>query len=416
MKRLLKYYSLLLLMLPGITAADAQQKKQVVKKHIAAQKNKPVQDNKTASAPNDDTEKWLYSDSLQFFAEDSMAQVKDSLFYEDELKKSSDEFFKTYNAYHYPKDSLSYVDSITANWIKTNTSISADSASDLISKKFTTGLQKARAIFYWIASTIQYDYYSFSNNLVQPIFDHDADAVYTFKNKKGVCQNYSNLYQYMCKKAGLECKIIHGWGKNFPICITGNTDKNTNHAWNAVKTNKGWILLDATWATIDTTGKVDAYWFNTPPEEFIYNHFPEDSSFQLLKSKMSKDQFAKYPIVSETLFKSKFDFEVPETGTFSIANNKFSISVSETDKEYAVAYQLMPFKGTDWQQYLQNMELINLESTIIHNKKNKSDDYEVTIPSKGVWWLAVSINKKIKNKYVDIVPFSEAIIFKIIYQ
>ena len=88
----------------------------------------------------------------------------------------------------------------------------------------------------------------------------------------------------------------------------------------------------------------------------------------------------------------------------------------ETQKNYSIGYSIMPYKGTDWRPYMENMEAQTLETKSIPDKKNRSIDYETEIPAKGVWWLSIYISKKINNKYLDAVSFPEAIIFKITYK
>jgi transglutaminase/protease-like cytokinesis protein 3 len=409
MKKTLKYHALLIILLLAFVNANCQKKKYAKKsKSSSIQKIKPQVFNS-----EEEMYKWIYEDSIKSSRLDSINWIKDSIAIEVNNRKSEDEFSKLYQENWYPKDSLSYVDDIVEKIINTNVNITADSAALLVAKRFTRPLQKARAIFFWIASTVQYDDYLYSNNLVQPIFNNNIDAQQTFKTKKGVCQNYANLYKYMCDKVELECKSIFGWGKNFPICI--NPEGEINHAWNTVKINKKWILLDATWATIDTSNRVDSYWFNTPPEQFIYSHLPEDSTFQLLNKKFTKKIFLNFPIVSDFLFKSKLDFEIPEQGNFILNNNKFTISVPLQEKNYTIDYSIMPYKGNDAKFYTSNADRQNLVTKIIVDKKNRNLDYEVEISSKGVWWLAVTLNKRIKSKYLNEVLFPKAIMFKITY-
>ena len=420
MKKYFRYFSCFIILIAiTIIDADGQAKKAVVRRAKVKAKQK---DENIIVSPQFKTQeeytKWFYEDSLKSAIADSINRIKDSVNEEVESKKAEEEFSRIYRENWYPKDSLSYIDDIANQIISENESINIDKAISLITKRFNSPIQKARAIFFWIASTIEYDYYSFSNDLVIPIADMRLDAIRTFTEKKGVCQNYSNLYNYMCTRAGVECKTITGWGKNFPFCITGGAGENINHAWNCVNTNKGWILLDVTWAKIDTSKhKVDNYWFNTTPGEFIYNHFPEDSLFQFLRSKITKLQFENYPIVSPFLFKSKIDFEVPEIGRFILTGNKFSITKPESEKDYSIAYSVIPFKGTSWKPYLENMQEQPLECTSTADRKNKVVRYEAVIPSKGVWWLSVYINKTVKTKYnyMNLVSFPAAIIFKVTY-
>jgi len=392
-----------LLLVCTIVPADGQTKK--------TNKPKPITQQKAQSPTFNSIEelnKWITQDSLKRAVEDSIDYIKDSIAADIENKNWSDKISQSW----YPKDSLSYIDDIVQGMITEHQNIGPDGAVAIIKKRFASSLQQARAIFFWIASTISYDYNAFNNNLVMPIYDNDADAANTFRQKKGVCQNYANLYKYMCDKAGIECKFIVGLGKNFPLCI--NPQEESNHAWNCVKTNKGWMLLDATWARIDTN-RVDCYWFNIPPDQFIHDHFPLDSSLQFLKKPVTRKQFLNYPIVSPFLFKSKLDFEIPDYGSFKLVSNKFSIGVPLEEKSFTIGYTIMPYKGDDWRPYFEKMEEQNLETKIIVNKKDKTVDYEVEIPAKGTWWLSVTLNKKLDKTGTVEISFPQVIILKITY-
>ncbi|MBN1234540.1 MAG: hypothetical protein JW999_00645, partial [Methanotrichaceae archaeon] len=78
-------------------------------------------------------------------------------------------------------------------------------------------------------------------------------------------------------------------GKNF----TGSA----NHAWNGVKINGSWYLIDTTWGAGYVNGdrkyvsKFDDHFFMTPPSQFIYDHFPEEGQWQLLKEPVEKREF-----------------------------------------------------------------------------------------------------------------------------
>jgi transglutaminase/protease-like cytokinesis protein 3 len=405
----------LLFTLYSSTNVIAQQKKKTAIKKQATSKS--VKYSSPVFTNEADLNKWLYQDSVTRAFSDSVQAIKDSINAAEEMKKYEEAYEKVYAQYHYPEDSLSYVDKQTKVLLKTWDNVSVDSACLLISQKFSRTLQKARAIFCWVATRIQYDWFAYRNNAVMPIHNKDEDAVRTFKYKTGVCQNYSNLFEYMCRKTGVECVTVDGWGKNFPIAINGDVDKDVNHAWNAIRIKNRWMLVDVTWANEDTSGLVDNYWFNTPPEEFIYSHLPEDSSFQLLKATITKKQFSNFPIVSSSLFKSKFDFEIPEIGNFVLTSNTFSISIPNSNKTYAIDYTLIPYNGTNAKAYNNTDQWIHTPETKITNDiKNKMLDYEVTVPSRGVWWVSVNISKTIKNQYVESISFYQTIMFKVDYK
>lgn len=89
----------------------------------------------------------------------------------------------------------------------------------------------------------------------------------------------------------------------------------SNHAWNAVKINNNWRLLDPTWAagTVDDIDKDDPkyskefkeiYYF-TPPEKIIFNHFPDHFKYQYLAKAVPKEKFKKWPLFTSAYLSEK---------------------------------------------------------------------------------------------------------------
>src|SRR5690606_21751730 len=103
----------------------------------------------------------------------------------------------------------------------------------------------------------------------------DQIVMKTWRSKKGLCHGYSELYNYVAKRVGLESIMIPGTSKSHPTHI-GKLPTVADHAWNAVKTNGKWHLIDVTWAAggIDGATKKfvskfnDSYFF-TDPEVFL---------------------------------------------------------------------------------------------------------------------------------------------------
>ena len=58
--------------------------------------------------------------------------------------------------------------------------------------------------------------------------------------KSCVCEGYAKALKYLANAVGIECEIVQGTAIN-------NSGKSESHAWNAVKINDTWYLVDATW-------------------------------------------------------------------------------------------------------------------------------------------------------------------------
>jgi hypothetical protein len=143
--------------------------------------------------------------------------------------------------------------------------------------------EKARAIFRWITENIDYNVEVFFKGGTGPTNSEDV-----LKSRKSVCYGYSDIFLSLAREAGLETIRISGYGKGYGYAPGKNFSGLPNHAWNAVKINGSWYLMDSTWGagyvSVDKkyVRKFDDHFFMTPPSQFIYDHFPEDAQCQVL--------------------------------------------------------------------------------------------------------------------------------------
>ena len=158
----------------------------------------------------------------------------------------------------------------------------------LLTKNLSTEHEKFRVIFRWITNNIVY---SFSNRT--------DNAEIVFKKRKAVCAGYASLLKSLCDNVRIECKIIAGNAKIYTKEIGFKFSK-TDHAWNTVKINGIWYLVDATWASGSYGQKFikeyDNSYFLADPKFLILSHFPEDKRYQYIEPFCKKKDFIKYPI------------------------------------------------------------------------------------------------------------------------
>ncbi|MBO5133876.1 MAG: transglutaminase domain-containing protein [Bacteroidaceae bacterium] len=93
---------------------------------------------------------------------------------------------------------------------------------DSIVQRQNTTIKKYQTIFKWVAENIKYVH-----------SDNTAYAV--FKNRRGICQGYSNLLAVMCHTQGIPATLINGM-----VTTIGG------HAWVYVKAGSQWIVSDPT--------------------------------------------------------------------------------------------------------------------------------------------------------------------------
>ncbi|MCD6660668.1 MAG: hypothetical protein LT105_10950 [Lentimicrobium sp.] len=207
--------------------------------------------------------------------------------------------------------------------------------------------EKARAIFYWIAKNIQYDYEGLITGYWKYYPSNYKIAQDTYKKRKGVCGGYSHLFALMCKEVGLESKVIDGYSRT-EMTQAGIPVEESNHTWNVVKINGKWELVDVTWAnSTGILGNINDYYFLTPPKEFIANHFPEDDEWQLLKTPIDKDEFDAYPYISSDYFELGFDKNYPKNGLLKSNDGINEINIG-VPVNFSLLVKIYDYQNNEW--------------------------------------------------------------------
>mgnify|MGYP000465825625 CR=1 FL=1 len=183
---------------------------------------------------------------------------------------------------------------------------SAQQLATQINNDFSSENEKVRALFIWLTKNIQYDikeYYNPTKNInfsytteteKQQKLQQIKDAIVhqTFTTKKSICEGYAQSFKKVCDLLNIEATIINGYARNAPNEI-GRIPFGTNHAWNAVKLNNKWQLIDATWAAGSVINnrwekRFNEYFFYPTPSELVRTHLPEKDLWQLLDNPISK--------------------------------------------------------------------------------------------------------------------------------
>ena len=197
----------------------------------------------------------------------------------------------------------------------------------------------ARFFYYWIGSNIQYDEETFSKVISGEIsserFWELQDESVVYENRKGVCAGYANLYKWFLDWADIETVVISGHIRDLRNhYVELESDDNFRHAWNAIKLNDKWLLVDTTWGTSNDK-ETSEYYFDIKPELSIITHYPTDNKWQLLKEPLTLEEFNKSQFIKPIWFKIGFT-EVPKLMTDKefyyfafqdLPNNEWSVSL-----------------------------------------------------------------------------------------
>ena len=115
---------------------------------------------------------------------------------------------------------------------------------EIISKIITDGMtdaEKEDAINTYLCSTVEYDFDALDNaeandfRYVDEMYNDSFTAYGILINGKGVCAGYSAAFKLLADAAGLE-----------NIVVTGYLDGSLPHAWNKVKIDGEWYIIDTT--------------------------------------------------------------------------------------------------------------------------------------------------------------------------
>ena len=176
---------------------------------------------------------------------------------------------------------------------------------------------KALALSYWIAKNIKYNLKAYTARDIKR-----RNSLRVLKKRRALCGEYAQLFKEMCASVGLEAEVVKGytWQVDF---LPGDTLYRAEHAWNVVRVNGTWQLMDITYGSGYIKPKKQIFrrllwryfkinffqkwkyvhefnpaWFNVAPRRMVMTHLPVIPVFQLLPSPLPIDSFAAGQIAS----------------------------------------------------------------------------------------------------------------------
>ncbi|MEM9217775.1 MAG: transglutaminase domain-containing protein [Cyanobacteria bacterium P01_F01_bin.150] len=145
------------------------------------------------------------------------------------------------------------------------------------------------------------------------------DARSVFVARTAVCEGYARLFQALGRAAGLDVVYLTGKVRRdlAPVDVIPKLLRVSHprydwtlHAWNAVKVDEHWYLVDTTW---DDGSTYDASYLMLPPDAMIASHLPTLPSWQLRERSITRQQFEQFPILTPQFFASQLTLLSPAT-------------------------------------------------------------------------------------------------------
>ncbi|KAI5721692.1 hypothetical protein M8J77_024257 [Diaphorina citri] len=232
-----------------------------------------------------------------------------------------------YQLYGDPAE-FAHVDEIAISVAQEDQHTFTDLVRQLAGRHATSDIEKARTLFRWI--TVK--------NLNTMSFDDNMAGDTPMGLLRGIkhgTESYHVLFKRLCSYAGLHCVVIKGYSKSAGYQPGVKFEDNRfRNSWNAVYVAGAWRFVQCNWGArhlvnakevpkVGAKGKSDSlryeyddHYFLTDPREFIYEFFPLQPEWQLLKTSISLRDFEELPFVRSLFF--RYGLYFPDTNTKAV--------------------------------------------------------------------------------------------------
>ncbi len=295
--------------------------------------------------------------------------------------------------------------------------IDVQTLADYLQQKAQTDLEKARAIYVWLAENIRYDDETFNSG------DYpDYTPQYLLDNRKAICDGYGNLYLALGLEMGLKIEKVTGYAKGYGYKTGSKLGEENLHSWNIIKIDGQWKIFDATWGRgygesvagkLVSTKKFEDYWFDVSPYKAIFNHYTDHTSFLSVEPTISLSQYEQLPNIKNEYFKLGFDDK--ETFFAASSNSDYETPLTYSIDTYVRLLEAPKVKNLhvaqsyDFEFYIPAADKV----AAIDSKgkwtyfKRKNGKFQLSLTPKETGKLQISVHHKKKNKAFDTVLIYE---------
>merc|ERR1712223_834206 len=287
-------------------------------------------------------------------------------------------------------------------------------------------VEKARAIFRWI--TVKN-----LNSLMFGEVEGGDTPMGLLRGIKFGTESYHVLFKRLCSYAGLHCVVIKGYSKSAGYQPGVKFEDNRfRNSWNAVYVAGAWRFVQCNWGArhlvnakeVPKPGRAksdslryeyDDHYFLTDPKEFIYEFFPLQSEWQLLKNPITLEEFEELPFVRSLFFRYQLSFpsdnmkSVMKTDSTGAATIRLEMP-SHMQNSLIFHYNLK-FYGNDTDNY----DGISLKRFVMQSVVGNVVAFRVHAPCSGSLLLDIFANAVTPQEYLTGEPmkFKSVCKFKI---
>jgi len=288
-------------------------------------------------------------------------------------------------------------------------------------------VEKARAIFRWI--TVKN-----LNSLMFEDVEGGDTPLGLLRGIKFGTESYHVLFKRLCSYAGLHCVVIKGYSKSAGYQPGVKFEDNRfRNSWNAVYVAGAWRFVQCNWGArhlvnakeVPKPGKAksdslryeyDDHYFLTDSKEFIYEFYPLQSEWQLLKNPITLAEFEELPFVRSLFFRYQLSFPSDNMKSVMHTDSTGATTIrlempSHMQNSLIFHYNLKIYgKDTD------NFEGISLKRFVMQSVVGNVVAFRVHAPCSGALLLDIFANAVTPQEYLTGEPmkFKSVCKFKIV--
>nr|CAI5848459.1 unnamed protein product [Callosobruchus analis] len=288
-------------------------------------------------------------------------------------------------------------------------------------------IEKARTIFRWI-TVKNLNTMSFDDNL------RGDTPMGLLRGIKNGTESYHVLFKRLCSYAGLHCVVIKGYSKSAGYQPGVRFEDNRfRNSWNAVYVAGAWRFVQCNWGARHLVNAKDApragnkaksdslryeyddHYFLTDPKEFIYEFFPLQSDWQLLKNPITLQEFEELPFVRSLFFRYGLYFSDLNTKAVMFTDSTGAATVRIAMPAHMQGSLIFHYNLKFYDSDSDSFEGVSLKRFVMQSVVGNTVAFRVHAPCSGAFLLDIFANAVTPREYLTGEPmkFKSVCKFKI---
>ncbi|KAJ8963452.1 hypothetical protein NQ318_018934 [Aromia moschata] len=292
-------------------------------------------------------------------------------------------------------------------------------------------IEKARTIFRWI-TVKNLNTMSFDDNL------RGDTPMGLLRGIKNGTESYHVLFKRLCSYAGLHCVVIKGYSKSAGYQPGVKFEDNRfRNSWNAVYVAGAWRFVQCNWGarhlvnakeapkagnktksdslSVRKVRNLTTTTSSTDPKEFIYEFFPLQPEWQLLKNPITKQEFEELPFVRSLFFRYGLYFSDPNTKAVMYTDSTGAATVRIAMPSHMQGTLIFHYNLKFYDSDGDSFDGVSLKRFVMQSVVGNMVAFRVHAPCSGAFLLDIFANAVTPKEYLTGEPmkFKSVCKFKI---